>query len=88
MSIHHNVAITLYYLSDEGRYRKVANAFGIGRSTVSTIIKEVAELIAYKLGPKLIKFPSTTEEVENRSSICFINNMDFLSVLVQLMAHM
>ena len=43
MSIHHNVAITLYYLSDEGRYRKVANAFGIGRSTVSTIIKEVTD---------------------------------------------
>ena len=23
------VGITLYYLSDEGRYRKVANAFGV-----------------------------------------------------------
>ena len=58
------VAITLYYLCDEGRYRKVANAFGIGRSTVSTVIKEVTELISKKLGPKLIKFPTTTEEVE------------------------
>ena len=34
------VAITLYYLCNKGRYRKVANAFGIGRSTVSTIIKQ------------------------------------------------
>ena len=25
------VAITLYYLSDEGRFRKTANAFGISR---------------------------------------------------------
>ena len=26
------VAITLYYFSDEGRLRKVANAFGLSRS--------------------------------------------------------
>ena len=28
------VAITLYYLSDEGRFRKTANAFGISRQSV------------------------------------------------------
>ena len=65
------VAITLYYLSDKGRYRKVANAFGIGRSTVSTIIREVTELIACKLGPKLIKFPSTTEEVDKSVNLFY-----------------
>ena len=32
------IAVTLYYLSDEGRYRKVANAFGLGKSTVSEIV--------------------------------------------------
>ena len=33
------VAITLYYLSDEGRLRKTANAFGVARSTVSVIVR-------------------------------------------------
>ena len=29
------VAVTLYYLSDEGRMRKTANAFGLSRQAVS-----------------------------------------------------
>ena len=32
------VALTLYYLSDEGRPRKTANAFGLSRSAVLIII--------------------------------------------------
>ena len=32
ISLETQMAFTLYYLSDEGRYRKVANAFGISRS--------------------------------------------------------
>ena len=32
------VAVTLYYLLDEGRYRKVANAFGLAKCTVSVIV--------------------------------------------------
>ena len=34
IDVEKQLAVTLYYLSDEGRYRKVANAFGIGKSTV------------------------------------------------------
>ena len=49
----------------------MANAFGIGRSTVSTIIKEVTELISKKLGPKLIKFPTTTEKVEKSVNLFY-----------------
>ena len=40
------VASTLYYLSDEGRMRKVANAFGIGKSTASRIIRRVTQAIS------------------------------------------
>ena len=65
------VAITLYYSCDEGRCREVANAFGIGRSTVSIFIKEVTELISKKLGPKLITFPTTTEEVEKSVNLFY-----------------
>ena len=32
--VERRVAVTLYYLADEGRMRKVANAFGIGKSTL------------------------------------------------------
>lgn len=34
------VAVTLYYLSDEGRLRKTANAFGISRQVVSKIVRK------------------------------------------------
>ena len=33
------VALTLHYVSDEGRLRKVANAFGLLRSSSSIIIR-------------------------------------------------
>ena len=32
------LALTLYYLPDEGRLRKTANAFGLSRSCVSVIV--------------------------------------------------
>jgi hypothetical protein len=35
ISVECQIAVTLYYLSDEGRLRKTANAFGISRSSVS-----------------------------------------------------
>ena len=56
------VALTLYYLSDEGRLRKNANAFGISRSTVSIIVRQVCKAIAIHLGPKYIKLPFTEPE--------------------------
>lgn len=58
------VACTLYYLSDEGRIRKTANAFGISRQVVSKIVRKVCRAITVHLGPKYIKLPSTQEEVE------------------------
>ena len=64
LSVETQVGVTLYYLSDEGRYRKVANSFGIGRSTVSTTVKRIATVISTKLGPKYIKLPCSEEEVE------------------------
>ena len=39
VDVEKQVAVTLYYLSDEGRMRKCANSFGIARSTVSQIVR-------------------------------------------------
>ena len=64
VSVETRVAVTLYYLSDEGWLRKVANAFGLGKSTVSNIIREVTSAISTQLSKKFIKLPTTKEEVE------------------------
>mgnify|MGYP002804178431 FL=1 len=65
------VAVTLYYLSDEGRLRKVANAFGLGRSTVSTIIRQVTHVISSYLGSKFIKLPNSAQDVETLASMFY-----------------
>ena len=59
------VAVTLHYLSDEGRMRKTANAFGLSRQAVSKIVRKVCKAIMIHLGPKYINLPSTEEEVYN-----------------------
>ena len=64
LSVQTQVAVTLYYLSDEGRYRKVANAFGISRSSVSIAVRNVCASITEYLGPKYIKLPANEHEVE------------------------
>ena len=62
------VAITLYYLANEGRYRKVANAFGVSRSSVSLVVRSVTKAISERLVPKYIELPLTNEEVEEKAS--------------------
>ena len=57
------VACTLYYLSDEGRLRKTANAFGLSKQVVSKIIREVCGAITKYLGPVYIKAPFTEADV-------------------------
>lgn len=59
------VACTLYYLSDEGRQRKTADAFGLSRSVVSVIIRQVCKAITIFLGPDYIKTPSTEPAVKD-----------------------
>ena len=39
ISVEKQVVAVLYYLADEGRMRKVASSFGIGKSTISKIIR-------------------------------------------------
>ena len=46
VSVKKQIAVTLYYLSDEGRYRKVANAFGLGKTTVSEIVRRFCAVIS------------------------------------------
>ena len=61
------VAIFLYYISDEGRLLKTANAFGISKCTASVIINELAMVIFSVLGPKYIRVPKSEQEVNHMS---------------------
>lgn len=64
ISVETQVAVTLYYLSDEGRYRKVANAFGISRSSVSITVRRVCAAITEYLGPLYVHLPTIKQEVQ------------------------
>ena len=59
------VAVFLYYISDEEHYRKTANVFGISRSSVSLIVKEVSCEIVKNMTSMYIKLPPKKEEVKH-----------------------
>ena len=63
LSLEKRVAVTLHYLKDQGSMRMIANAFGISRCTVGQIIQEICMFLTKNIGPELIKFPETKEDV-------------------------
>ena len=65
LSVETQVAVTLYYLADEGRYRKIANAFGLSRSSISIAVRKVCASITEYLGPRYIKLPANEHEVQD-----------------------
>ena len=65
ISVEKQVAVLLYFLSDEGRYRKTANAFGIARTTVSKIVRTTCLVIRRELRSKLIALPTSNQDVES-----------------------
>ena len=72
IEVERQVAVTLYYLSDEGRLRKTANAFGLSRSSVSVIVRRVCRAITLHLGSKYIQLPKSEDEVCDLVE-CFFN---------------
>ena len=66
VSVEKQVAIALYYLADEGHLRKVANAFGVSRASVSIIVRRVTRAISLFLGPNYIKLPLTENDVQEK----------------------
>ena len=75
------IASFLHYISisDEARYRKTANAFGISRGSVSLIIRKVSKAIVEFLGKDYMKLPDTVAKVENLTNI-FLEHHGFPSV--------
>ena len=52
LSVEKQLALTLYFLKDQGSLSMTANAFGIAHCTVSVIVRKVCDVIARVLGPK------------------------------------
>ena len=67
VSVETQVVVTLYYLADESRTRKVSNSFGLGKATVSKVIHRVTSVISEKLWPKHILLPKKKGEVEEHA---------------------
>ena len=65
LSLEKKVAMTLYFLKDQGSLRLTANAFGCAKSTLSLVIHEICNILTNNVGPQFIKFPVEMEEVEN-----------------------
>ena len=53
ISVEAQVGAYLYYVTDEGRYRKTANAFGVSRESISSIIRRVSHAVTTFLGRSL-----------------------------------
>lgn len=66
VEVERQVALTLYYLSDEGRLRKTANAFGLSRPCISVIVRRVTRAISLHLGRNYIKLPVTEDAVKEK----------------------
>ena len=64
MEVERQVALTLYYLLDERRLRKTANAIGLSRPCISVIVRRVTHAISLHLGHKYIKLPLTEDAVK------------------------
>jgi len=80
INLEKRVAITLYYLKDQGSMKMVANTFGVARCTVGQIVFEICSILSKEIGPKMIKFPVEQTEVEETSSH-FLNRFGFPNVI-------
>ena len=66
ITVRRQVAITLYWLADTAQYRTIANLFGVGKSTICGIVKQVCEVIVRMLLPRYIYVPRSRQEVQEK----------------------
>ena len=64
ISVEAQAGTYLYYISDEGRYRKTANAFGVSHASISSILRRFLHAVMIFSGPQLIKLPKTEMKVK------------------------
>ena len=75
--VEQRVALTLWFLSTGTDFRTIGHLFGVSKSTVCLVTKDVCHAIVELLLPKYIKFPCNNSLRE----VMVTTNGDFLSVL-------
>ena len=80
ISLEKRIAITLYYLKDQGSMTITANTFGVARCSVGKVLHEICKIITEDLGLQLIKFPVEEEEVTDTTAQ-FLNRFGFPQVI-------
>ena len=64
LSVQKQLAMTLYYLKDQGSILMTANAFGLSLCIVSVVVRKVCHVLTNKCGPNVIKLPTTEEIIQ------------------------
>ena len=64
LSVEKQLAMTLYFLKDQGSLRMTGNTFGVAVCTLSVVLRKVCALITWELGPRYISLPATEEEMD------------------------
>ena len=57
----HRLAIFLYHVAQGDGYTSLMDQFGVGKSTISYIIRDVSKAIMQHLSRKYIRFPNVDE---------------------------
>ena len=57
------IAITLYYLNDQGSMKMTANTFSIARCTVRAVVHKMCQILNESIGPKIVKFHVSKQEI-------------------------
>ena len=65
LTVEKKVAITLYYLKDQGHYRMTCNNFGISLPCLSRTTKAVCATIILVMGPEYLKLPKNVDEIKD-----------------------
>ena len=63
LTVEKQLAMTIYFLKDQGSLRMTANTFGVAVCTLSVVLREVCACITRELGPRYISLPTTEEEM-------------------------
>ena len=63
LSVEKQLAMTLYYLRDQGSILMTANAFGVALCTVSVVVRIVCYVLTNKCELNVIKLRTTEQEM-------------------------
>lgn len=61
----HRLAIFLYHVAQGSSYTSLSDQFGVGKSTISTIIGDVSKAIVKQMSAQYVRFPNADEAMRS-----------------------